>query len=159
MLIGKARERELLSRSQSLRALAAYVYAASGPGESTTDLAWDGQATIHELGELLAESPRFAAAPEPIYADVDVGRLAQERMRTGTFNDCAIAAGHPETRFRRIGFDHRPGTRTSAFAARSAASRSSPTIPPGSIRTATRRSTSRSRASPAASRRRAARIW
>ena len=59
IIIGKARERELLGASQSARAVAAYVYSASGPGESTTDLAWDGQAMIHELGEPLAASTRL----------------------------------------------------------------------------------------------------
>jgi hypothetical protein len=29
-------------------------------------------------------------------------------MRTGTFNDGAVAAGRPERRFRRVAFDHRP---------------------------------------------------
>ena len=108
IIIGKARERTLLGASQSARALAAYVYSASGLGESTTDLAWDGQAMIHELGELLAESTRFGHDPELTCADIDVARLRQERMRVGTFDDCAAAHGHPETRFRRIAFDHRP---------------------------------------------------
>ena len=109
IVIGKARERGLLCASQSVRTASAYVYSASGPGESTTDLAWDGQGEIYELGELLATSARFAADPEIVVADVDVARLRQERMRTGTFNDAAIDAGHPETRFRRIAFDHAPG--------------------------------------------------
>lgn len=108
IIIGKARERALLAQSQSVRAIAAYCYSASGPGESTTDLAWDGQAMIHELGYMLAESGRFGSDPELIAADVDVERLRLERMRVGTFNDCAAAAGHPETRFRRIGFAHQP---------------------------------------------------
>ncbi|MDB5686864.1 MAG: hypothetical protein JWR77_1453, partial [Rhizorhabdus sp.] len=108
IIIGKARDRGLLAASQSMRAVAAYVYSASGPGESTTDLAWDGQAMIHELGETMAESSRFGSEPELISADIDVGRLRLERMRMGTFNDAAIAAGHPETRFRRIAFDHAP---------------------------------------------------
>ncbi len=106
--IGKARERDLLSASQSARALCAYVYAAAGPGESTTDLAWDGQGTVHELGERLAASERFSHQPEIAYADIDLERIAQERLRDGTFNDAAIAAGHPETRFRRVAFEHRP---------------------------------------------------
>jgi NAD+ synthase (glutamine-hydrolysing) len=46
--IGKAELRRLLCGSQSARASAAYAYSASGPGESTTDLAWDGQASIFE---------------------------------------------------------------------------------------------------------------
>jgi NAD+ synthase (glutamine-hydrolysing) len=108
IIIGKARERALLAQSQSVRAIAAYCYSASGPGESTTDLAWDGQAMIHELGTMLAESTRFGMDPELIAADVDVARLRLERMRVGTFDDCAAANGHPETRFRTIGFEHRP---------------------------------------------------
>jgi NAD+ synthase (glutamine-hydrolysing) len=107
--IGKADERKLLCASQSSRCCAAYIYAASGPGESTTDLAWDGQGSIYEFGELLAESSRFARDPELAVADIDVQRLRLERMRMGTFNDNAIAAGHPEKRARRIHFEHKPG--------------------------------------------------
>jgi len=106
--IGKADERKLLCASQSSRCCAAYVYAASGPGESTTDLAWDGQGSIYELGELLTESSRFDREPELAVADIDVQRLRLERMRMGTFNDNAIAAGHPEKSARRIHFEHKP---------------------------------------------------
>ena len=106
IIIGKARERAMLCASQSARAICAYVYSAAGIGESTTDLAWDGQGLIHELGEQLAESRRFCREPELVVADIDVERLAQERTRNGTFNDTAALAGHPETRFRRIGFTH-----------------------------------------------------
>jgi NAD+ synthase (glutamine-hydrolysing) len=106
--IGKASERALLCASQSSRCCSAYIYAASGPGESTTDLAWDGQGSIYELGEMLAESSRFSREPEMAVADVDVQRLRLERMRMPTFNDNAVAAGHPEKSARRIHFDHRP---------------------------------------------------
>ncbi|MDP3400855.1 MAG: nitrilase-related carbon-nitrogen hydrolase, partial [Brevundimonas sp.] len=50
IVIGKAEERALLCASQSARTMAASVFTASGWGESTTVLAWAGQATIHELG-------------------------------------------------------------------------------------------------------------
>ena len=106
VVIGKSRERQMLSASQSARALCAYVYSAAGPGESTTDLAWDGQGTVHELGELIAESGRFRAASELLVADVDGERIEQERMRVGTFHDAARLAGDPEKRFRRVGFTH-----------------------------------------------------
>ncbi|MFC3580351.1 NAD(+) synthase [Sphingomonas hylomeconis] len=106
--IGKSRERMMLSAAQSARSICAYVYSAAGPGESTTDLAWDGQGTIHELGELIAESKRFDPDPEILLGDVDAGRIAQERMRNGTFNDAARLTGDPETRFRRIAFEHKP---------------------------------------------------
>jgi NAD+ synthase (glutamine-hydrolysing) len=107
-LIGKARDRAMLAAAQSSRAICAYVFSASGPGESTTDLAWDGQSLIHENGELLAESQRFRCDAKMIIADVDAGKLRIERMRNGTFNDAAAFAGHPETRFRRVTFDHKP---------------------------------------------------
>jgi len=106
--IGKADERKLLCASQSSRCCAAYVYAASGPGESTTDLAWDGQSAIYEIGELLCESNRFDIEPELCVADVDVQRLRLERMRMPTFNDNAVAAGHPEKSARRIHFTREP---------------------------------------------------
>lgn len=106
ILIGKARDRAMLAAAQSSRAICAYVFSASGPGESTTDLAWDGQSLIYENGELLAQSRRFPMEADIIIADVDVGRLRQERMRNGTFNDAARLAGDPEASFRRIGFDH-----------------------------------------------------
>ncbi|WP_150292620.1 NAD(+) synthase [Sphingobium estronivorans] len=106
--IGKARDRHLLAAAQSARCLAAYAYSAAGVGESTTDLAWDGQAMVHEMGELLIESTRFGDEPEIIYADVDVQRLRLERMRNGTFHDNAAASGYPERRFRTIGFPCRP---------------------------------------------------
>jgi NAD+ synthase (glutamine-hydrolysing) len=108
IVIGKARERVLLCASQSARTASAYVYSASGPGESTTDLAWDGQGMVLELGEMLAESGRFDLATEIVVADVDVQRLRLERMRMGTFNDAAASRGHPEHRFRRVEFAHQP---------------------------------------------------
>jgi NAD+ synthase (glutamine-hydrolysing) len=113
--VGKADERKLLCASQSSRCCSAYIYAASGPGESTTDLAWDGQGSIYEFGEMLAESSRFARQPELAVADIDVQRLRLERMRMGTFNDNAVAAGHPEKKARRIGFEHRPANRDIGF--------------------------------------------
>ncbi|MDB5456247.1 MAG: nadE [Caulobacter sp.] len=85
--IGKSETRRLLCASQSVRCLAAYVYSAAGAGESSTDLAWDGHADIHELGALLAETERFSDQAVMAVADIDVDRLRQERMRTGSFHD------------------------------------------------------------------------
>jgi NAD+ synthase (glutamine-hydrolysing) len=108
--IGKSDERHMLCRSQSARASAAYVYSAAGHGESTTDLAWDGQGVIYELGEILAESERFSLDPQLCIADVDCERILGERMRLQTFNDAAEAAGRPENALRRIAFDHAPAS-------------------------------------------------
>ena len=106
--IGKSDERHLLSRASSSRLVCAYAYSASGHGESTTDLAWDGQGMIYELGDLLVESVRFDLDPELCITDVDTQRILSERMRMQTFNDAAEAAGRPEDWYRRIAFKHRP---------------------------------------------------
>ncbi len=97
IVIGKADERALLCASQSSRTLSAYVFAASGWGESTTDLAWDGQATIHELGARIAEGERFALEAHLTVADVDVDRIGLDRLRNGTFADCARLEGEAAT--------------------------------------------------------------
>ena len=110
--VGKTDYRRLLCASQSAKCLAAYMYSAAGPGESTTDLAWDGYAVIYENSDLLAESQRFARQEQLIAADIDLDRLMQERMRMTSFND---AAGDHRSRcaaLRRIGFDFQiPGGR------------------------------------------------
>ncbi|NDW07251.1 NAD(+) synthase [Jiella pacifica] len=108
IVVGKSADRHLLSAAQSMRCMAAYVYSAAGRGESTTDLAWDGQGTIYEAGDLIAQSERFAQPPQLIVGDVDVARLRQERLRTPTFNDAAALRGHPEKSFRRVRFDYAP---------------------------------------------------
>ena len=85
--IGKADYRRDLCAAQSGTCVAAYLYSAAGPGESTTDLAWDGHALIYENNELLAESQRFADDEQVILADIDLERLLQDRMRLGSFTD------------------------------------------------------------------------
>jgi NAD+ synthase (glutamine-hydrolysing) len=102
IVIGKAEARHLLCASQSARCIAAYAYSAAGPGESTTDLAWDGQAAIFECGLCLAETERFPAAPTMAVADVDLALLRQERMRVGTFGDCVAQNRDRASQFRTV---------------------------------------------------------
>ncbi len=85
--IGKAETRRSLCAAHSAKCCAAYLYSGAGPGESTTDIAWDGHAVVYENGELLAESERFAAQEQLVLADIDLERLQQERMRTNTHAD------------------------------------------------------------------------
>ena len=85
--VGKTDYRRLLCASQSAKCISAYLYSAAGPGESTTDLAWDGYAVIYENSDLLAESQRFAGEEQLIAADIDLDRLVQDRMRMTSFND------------------------------------------------------------------------
>src|SRR5437867_9313889 len=83
--IAKEEYRHSLVSNQSARCLAAYLYTAAGTGESTTDLAWDGHAIIYENGTLLAESARFQYTSQLVLTDLDLERLAQERMRQTSF--------------------------------------------------------------------------
>lgn len=83
--IGKNADRHLLCAAHSLRTKSAYIYAAAGEGESTTDLSWDGQILFYEAGDLLAENERFARENSFLIADIDVLRLSQERLHAGYF--------------------------------------------------------------------------
>lgn len=83
--VAKAEYRQQLVSGQSARCVAAYLYSAAGPGESTTDLAWDGHALIAENGNLLAESQRFSYQPQLVCSELDLERVTQERMRQTTF--------------------------------------------------------------------------
>jgi NAD+ synthase (glutamine-hydrolysing) len=87
--VGKEDYRRQLVANQSARCLAAYVYAAAGFGESTTDLAWDGHGMIYENGTPVAETPRFAYGPQFITGDLDLERLVQDRMRQNSFAQAA----------------------------------------------------------------------
>jgi NAD+ synthase (glutamine-hydrolysing) len=106
--IGRADTRRLLAQSASARCLAAYLYAAAGRGESTTEVAWDGQVMIFENGVALAEADRFPDADQKVLADIDLDLLRQERMRAGTFDDNRRTHAARTDAFRRIGFDLDP---------------------------------------------------
>jgi NAD+ synthase (glutamine-hydrolysing) len=85
--VGKADFRKLLCASQSGRAIAGYVFTAAGLGESTTDLAWDGQALIYENGDLLAEAERFADDEQLIVCDIDLDRVLSDRASFSSYGD------------------------------------------------------------------------
>ena len=104
VVIGKAGYRRQLVSQQSARCLAAYVYTSAGAGESTTDLAWDGQALISENGELLVESDRFQRRSQLVTADVDLERLARERMRQTSFGQSVRVHAAQLSAFRQVAF-------------------------------------------------------
>jgi NAD+ synthase (glutamine-hydrolysing) len=84
--IGKHQYRRELVKQQSARCLAAYVYASSGVGESSTDLVFGGQCLIAEDGVILAESERFSRSASLTIADIDVQHLVEERSQNTSFN-------------------------------------------------------------------------
>ena len=103
--VGKADYRRLLGASHSARCIAGCLYSGAGPGESTTDLAWDGHALIYENGERLAESTRFPTEPGLVTADLDLDHLRQERTRMTSFGDNAQVHADQLREFQRIEFD------------------------------------------------------
>src|SRR3954453_9373169 len=108
--VGRAEERCLLCRSASSRCLAGYVYAAAGEGESSTDLAWDGQTMIWENGVALAQSPRFPKGEQRSVADIDLDLLQAERRRMGTFDDNRRQDAARTDGFRSVSFRLEPST-------------------------------------------------
>lgn len=84
-ILGKAAYRRSLVQAQSARCLAAYAYAGAGPGESTTDVVSSGHSMIAEYGNILTETRRFRFDTQIAVADVDIGRLYAERLRSSSF--------------------------------------------------------------------------
>jgi NAD+ synthase (glutamine-hydrolysing) len=105
VVVGKSSYRHQLVGQQSARCLSAYLYTSAGRGESTTDLAWDGQAVIYENGELLAESERFLDTSHLVFADVDLERLSRERMRQTTFGQSVRRHADEVSKFEAVRFN------------------------------------------------------
>ncbi len=103
--IGKSDYRHRLVSLQSARCVSAYLYSSAGMGESTTDLAWDGQAIVCENGELLVDSERFSTDSHFVTADVDLERLSRERMRHTTFGESVARHRDEVARFRTVRFE------------------------------------------------------
>jgi len=103
--IGKDDYHRLLAASQSGRCIAAYVYCAAGTGESTTDLAWDGHGVIYENATKIAETRRFLYQPQLVTGDIDLDRLAQDRMRQNSFSESVGSHQADLAEFSKISFD------------------------------------------------------
>lgn len=102
--VGKQNYRRSLVTGQSARCIAAQLYVSAGFGESTTDLAWDGDALIAENGTLLARSEAFSMEPQLLVADVDLDRLRQERSRMMSLRDQVGDFADRARAMRRVGF-------------------------------------------------------
>ena len=107
-LIGKMAYRRELVKQQSARCLAVYLYAAAGPGESTTDVVFSGHSLIAENGTILAETERFHFSTQFAFADIDVQRMVHERLKNKGFS-----TGIQDQSYRRIEFKI-PDTPTSS---------------------------------------------
>ena len=84
-LIGKQEYRKSLVSSQSARTISAYIYASSGVMESTSDILFGGASMIYENGSILAKNKRFELESNIITADIDVLKLANDRIKNRSF--------------------------------------------------------------------------
>lgn len=84
--IGKKEYRENLIKMHSAKQISAYVYASSGPLESTTDILFSGATLIYENGSKLAEGKRFQFDNTLTISDVDVEKLLHDRMKNTSFH-------------------------------------------------------------------------
>jgi NAD+ synthase (glutamine-hydrolysing) len=108
--VGKEDYRRLLVADQSGRCIAAYVYCAAGSGESTTDLAWDGHGMIYENATRVAETQRFLYGPQLVTGDIDLERLAQDRMRQNSFGQSVRNQREEVAKYRTVRFRARVPT-------------------------------------------------
>jgi NAD+ synthase (glutamine-hydrolysing) len=79
--IGLTEKIKGLIKTQSTKCNTAYVYTSSGAGESTTDGVYSGYGVIIENGVIQGETKEILSNKELIFADVDIGNLAHERLK------------------------------------------------------------------------------
>lgn len=88
-IIGKANWRQIMVASESGRCMAAYCYVSAGIGESSNDIVFGGHIMIAENGTILENSERLTQHANPVFCDVDLDRLANDRRVTTSFHDAS----------------------------------------------------------------------
>ena len=100
--VAKWEYRRDLVCASAARNIAVQLYSAAGFGESTSDLAWDGQGLIAERGRLIGETERFALPGASVVVDADLAAIVQDRLRQTSFG--ANAQAFAQQPFRTIAF-------------------------------------------------------
>lgn len=93
-LLGKRTYLLDLIKSESARCRCGYVYASAGFGESSTDLAFCGNALIAENGVILQESVPFGKDSMIEIADIDLQHLRHDRIHFNSFSDGHLPSGY-----------------------------------------------------------------
>jgi len=86
-LVGKSMRREELIRVHSEKLLCAYIYASSGPFESTSELVFSSHCVIAECGKLLSEDRRIIFDSKIVFADIDLEFIVHERLLSPGFSE------------------------------------------------------------------------
>ncbi|MEE9254666.1 MAG: NAD(+) synthase [Pseudomonadales bacterium] len=94
-LVAKADYRRELVRMTSAQRICGYLYASSGPSESTKDLVFGGHLLAAENGVTLAQSDRFVLEGTRIAVDFDFQRIRHDRMQHATFASTRRGAPYP----------------------------------------------------------------
>jgi len=111
--VAKWEYRQQLVNASAARNLAVQMYSAAGFGESTSDLAWDGQGLVSERGQLIAEAERFSLRGGYVVVDADLAAVVQDRMRQSSFG--ANARTYLARPFRRVEFGDPRDTRDASI--------------------------------------------
>lgn len=96
---GKGRYLTDLISGQSARCISGYVYAASGFGESTTDVVFSGKALIYENGKLLKAEHQKVSEELLSISEIDIEHLRSVRRKNTTFNTSASALAECAPRY------------------------------------------------------------
>jgi NAD+ synthase (glutamine-hydrolysing) len=86
-LVAKADYRRDLVYMASARGICGYVYASSGPTESSKDVVFGGHLIACENGQPIGESERYRLAATTLIVDLDIDKLRHDRMQNTTFTN------------------------------------------------------------------------
>jgi NAD+ synthase (glutamine-hydrolysing) len=100
-ITGKNHYLKSLISQQSARCIAGYVYAASGFGESSTDLLFSGKGFIAENGSIIGESERFTPDAKMVVNDIDIEYLQHDRRMNISYAQADVF----DTKVRYIDFE------------------------------------------------------
>ncbi len=84
-LIAKKKYRTSLILNQSARTNSIYAYSNASAWESSTDLVYAGHCLVAENGVILTETERFSFQSQISYADCDLQKIQNERLKNSTF--------------------------------------------------------------------------
>jgi len=84
-ILSKADWRRIMMISESGRCASAFCYVSAGTGESSNDIIFGGHTLIAENGTVLKESQRFQPEQPLTISDIDIDRLAHDRLVLNSF--------------------------------------------------------------------------
>lgn len=84
-ILAKADWRRIMLISESGRCAASYCYVSAGVGESSNDIVFGGHTVIAENGIVLQESQRLQYEQPLTMADIDIEKLAHDRLMLNSF--------------------------------------------------------------------------